>query len=267
MPGRTLAGALTGAAETLKRDIAVARERDPAARSAAEILLCYPGLHAVWAHRLAHRLYKRGLRLPSRLVSQAARLVTGVEIHPGAEIGPGFFIDHGMGVVIGETTEIGEDVTIYQGVTLGGTGKDTGKRHPTVHDGVIVGTGARVLGPVDIGEGAKIGAGSIVIKDVPPNSTVVGNPGRPVVVDGQRVDVHHPDIEHTRLPDPIAEALACLVRRVTELEEDIAALRAGEEPPSRGEDPDCMPSTRDEIAGILELNGTGDEPAHAPPAG
>ncbi|MEW6582238.1 MAG: serine O-acetyltransferase EpsC [Actinomycetota bacterium] len=269
MPRRSLAGALAGAVETLKRDVAVARERDPAARSTAEVLLCYPGLHAVWMHRVAHRLYGRGMRLPARLVSQAARLWTGIEIHPGATIGPGLFIDHGMGVVIGETTEIGEDVTIYQGVTLGGTGKDTGKRHPTVHDGVIVGTGARVLGPVEVGEAAKIGAGAIVIKNVPPNSTVVGNPGRPVIVDGQRVDperIHHPDIEHTRLPDPVAEALACLVSRVTELEQELAALRAGREPPSRADDGDCMPSTRDEIAAILGMNGSADTPPPAPPA-
>ena len=256
--------------ETLRRDIAVARERDPAARSTAEVMLCYPGLHAVWFHRVAHRLYGRGLQLPARLVSQTARLLTGVEIHPGATIGPGLFIDHGMGVVIGETTEIGEDVTIYQGVTLGGTGKDTGKRHPTVHDGVIVGTGARVLGPVEVGEGAKIGAGSIVIKDVPPNSTVVGNPGRPVIIDGQRVDperIHHPDIDHTHLPDPVAEALACLVRRIDELEEDLAAVREGREPPSREARADCLP-VREEISAILgEMPGNGVDPVHPPPAG
>ena len=218
-----LAAGIRTAARSFSRDVEAARERDPAARSTAEVLLCYPGLHALWMHRAAHTLYLRDLRLPARLVSQLSRFLTGIEIHPGARIGPGFFIDHGMGVVIGETTEIGEDVTIYQGVTLGGTGKETGKRHPTVADGVIVGTGARVLGPVVIGEGAKVGAGSIVIKDVPANSTVVGNPGRPVIVDGQRVprDVHHPDIEHTRLPDPVAEALACLVRRVGELEREV----------------------------------------------
>ena len=161
-----------------------------------------------------------------------------------------------MGVVIGETTEIGEDVTIYQGVTLGGTGKETGKRHPTVQDGVIVGTGARVLGPVVLGEGAKVGAGSIVIKDVPPNSTVVGNPGRPVIVDGQRVprDVHHPDIEHTRLPDPVAEALACLVRRIGELEREVKDLREGRTPEPKPFDDDCLPTVQEEIASILGLN-------------
>jgi serine O-acetyltransferase len=258
MPQRSPLGGIRKAIRSLSRDVEVARERDPAARSLAEILLCYPGLHALWMHRAAHGLYGRGMRLPARLVSQVSRFLTGIEIHPGAKIGPGFFIDHGMGVVIGETTEIGEDVTIYQGVTLGGTGKETGKRHPTVGDGVIVGTGARVLGPVSIGEGAKVGAGAIVIKDVPANSTVVGNPGRPVVVDGQRVsrDIHHPDIEHTRLPDPVAEAMACLVRRIGELERDIADLKAGRTPEARPEgDEDCLPTVQQEISAILGLNG------------
>ncbi len=257
MPRRRPHGWLATAARSLRRDIEVARERDPAATSLTEILLCYPGLHALWMHRGAHALYQRGLRTPARVVSQLSRAVTGIEIHPGATIGPGFFIDHGMGVVIGETAEIGEDVTIYQGVTLGGTGKDVGKRHPTVRDGVIVGTGASVLGPVEIGEGAKVGAGSIVIRDVPANSTVVGNPGRAVVVDGQRVrDLHHPDIEHTRLPDPVAEAMACLVRRVGELEKDLADLRAGREPEIRkGPDDDCLPTVQEEISTILGLNG------------
>jgi len=258
MVARSAAHALARARDALRRDIAVARERDPAARSVAEILLCYPGLHAVWMHRGAHALHRRGMRLPARLVSQASRFLTGVEIHPGATIGPGLFIDHGMGVVIGETTEIGEDVTLYQGVTLGGTGKQGGKRHPTVNDGVIVGTGARVLGPVVIGEGSKVGAGAIVIKDVPANSTVVGNPGRTVVQDGQRVtqeQIHHPDIEHTRLPDPVAEALLCLVNRVTELEREIADLRAGRTPAPPAEDADCAGSLQERVAQALGVNG------------
>ncbi len=257
--GRSLTNLLAAAADTVRRDIAVARERDPAANSTLEVVTSYPGLHALWMHRFAHRLYRRGMRLSARWVSQVSRQLTGIEIHPGATIGPGLFIDHGMGVVIGETTEIGEDVTIYQGVTLGGTGKQSGKRHPTIGDGVIVGTGASILGSVEVGEGAKIGAGSIVIRDVPPNSTVVGNPGRAVVVDGQRVDqetLHHPTLEHTRLPDPVADAMACLVRRVTELEEDIADLRAGREPQMRTrDDGDCLPTAQEEIAGILGLNG------------
>jgi serine O-acetyltransferase len=241
----------------LKEDLDAARSHDPAARGSFENFFAYSGLHAIWFHRLTHRLWQNpALRFPARLISQLARFLTGIEIHPGAQIGPGLFIDHGMGVVIGETTEIGEDVTIYQGVTLGGTGKETGKRHPTVQDGVIVGTGARVLGPVVLGEGAKIGAGSIVIKDVPPNSTVVGNPGRPVIVDGQRVprDVHHPDIEHTRLPDPVAEALACLVRRIGELEREVKDLREGRTPEPKPFDDDCLPTVQEEIASILGLN-------------
>ena len=257
MPRRSLLARLGGAKRAFQRDVDVARERDPAATSLTEILLCYPGLHAVWMHRAAHVMHVSGFRLPARLVSQASRFLTGIEIHPGARIGPGFFIDHGMGVVIGETTEIGEDVTLYQGVTLGGTGKDVGKRHPTVQDGVIVGPGARVLGPVVIGEGAKVGAGSIVIKAVPPNSTVVGNPGRAVVVDGQKVprDLHHPDIDHTRLPDPVAEAMSCLVRRVADLERDISDMRAGRPLAPRPEGAeDCLPTAQEEISSILGLN-------------
>ena len=247
-----LRGSIARARRIAAEDIAAARERDPAARSTAEVLTCYPGLHALWAHRVAHRLYRRGRRLPARLISQAARMFTGIEIHPGARIGSGFFIDHGMGVVIGETTEIADNVTLYQGVTLGGTGKETGKRHPTVGEGVIVGTGARVLGPLEIGAGAKVGAGAIVIKDVPPNSTVVGNPGRPVVVDGERVaSSREPDIEHTRLPDPVAEALACLVRRIDLLEGELRAVREGREPPPRDEGDDCLASARRELTDLL----------------
>ncbi len=235
-------GPMSRIRSAFRRDVDAARERDPAARSTVEIVLTYPGLHAVWMHRAAHGMHRRGWRLPARVVSQVSRFLTGIEIHPGATIGPGFFVDHGMGVVIGETTEIGEDVTIYQGVTLGGTGKDAGKRHPTLRDGVTVGAGASVLGPLVIGEGAKIGAGSIVVKDVPRNSTVVGNPGKPVVVDGERVDaesIHHPDLDHIHLPDPVADALDCLISRVDALEAQIAALRAGVEPPAATADDDC----------------------------
>lgn len=230
-------------------------ERDPAARSRFEVATSYPGVHAVWAHRVAHGLHVRGFRLAARWISQFSRFMTGIEIHPGATIGPGLFIDHGMGVVIGETAEIGEDVTLYQGVTLGGTGKQHGKRHPTVRDGVVVGTGAQVLGSFEVGEGAKIGAGAIVVKNVPPNSTVVGNPGRAVVVDGQRVDpdeLHHPKLEHTRLPDPIADAFRRLVDRVAELEADIRALDAGGHPTN------CdrrNGSITDEVSDLLGLNG------------
>jgi serine O-acetyltransferase len=239
-------------ARALRRDLQAVRERDPAARSTAEILL-YQGLHAIWMHRLAHGLFIRGLHFPARLVSQVSRFLTGIEIHPGARIGGGFFIDHGMGVVIGETAEIGEDVTVYQGVTLGGTGKAGGKRHPTVGDRVIVGTDAQVLGPLHVGDDAKIGAGSIVVKDVPANSTVVGNPGRPVIVDGQRVGPHPPDMQHTRLPDPVAEALECLVERIATLEAELRALREGREPPPRPEG-DCVPDVRERVEHILGLD-------------
>lgn len=249
MPG----GFLARAAATLRSDFHAARERDPAAHSNVELLL-YQGLHAIWMHRAAHSLYTRGMRVPARAVSQVSRFLTGIEIHPGARIGPGVFIDHGMGVVIGETAEVGRDVTIYQGVTLGGTGKQGGKRHPTVGDRVIVGTHAQVLGPLIVGDDAKIGAGSIVIHDVPPRSTVVGNPGRPVVVDGQRVTAE-PLLEHTKLPDPVAEAMQCLVERVAELEEVVSALREGREPPTRPDrNGDCLPDATRDIAGILGYN-------------
>ncbi len=250
--------ALRQAARTVREDVVAARERDPAATTTTEVLLCYPGLHAIWSHRAAHALYTHGQRLPARLLSQASRFVTGIEIHPGAQIGHGFFIDHGMGVVIGETTEIGEDVTIYQGVTLGGTGKETGKRHPTVHDGVIIGTGARVLGPVDIGECAKVGAGSIVIKDVPANSTVVGNPGRTVTVEGVRVgSPGRPDIDHVHLPDPVADTLTCLMDRIDSLERTISDLKAGrpiEDPTTNGAG-DCIDDAREELAAIKDRRG------------
>ena len=219
---------LSAALETLRDDLRAARDRDPAAHSTAEILL-YQGLHAVWMHRGAHALYVREHRFTARLVSQISRFLTGIEIHPGARIGRGLFIDHGMGVVIGETAEIGDDVTLYQGVTLGGTGKQGGKRHPTVGDRVIVGTGAQVLGPLIIGDDAKVGAGAIVIKDVPADTTVVGNPGRPVAASGRRVP--GPELEHTRLPDPIAETLETLTRRVTELEHQLGANQGGPEAP------------------------------------
>lgn len=238
--------------DRIREDIRSVYARDPAARNAFEVLTTYPGLHAVWLHRVSHWLWQRRLRWLARWLSTLGRWLTGIEIHPGARIGRRFFIDHGMGVVIGETAEIGEDVTVYQGVTLGGTGKHAGKRHPTLRDGVIVGAGASVLGPLEIGEGAKIGAGSIVVKDVPPNSTVVGNPGKPVVVDGQRVDpekIHHPDLDHTRLPDPVADALDCLIERVEEFEAEIAALRAGVEPPPSMGDGDCRERVK---AGIRE---------------
>jgi len=208
--------------ESVRRDIQVIRERDPAARSALEIVTSYPGFHAVLIHRVAHALWVRQVPLVPRLISQLGRFLTQIEIHPGAQIGQGLFIDHGSGVVIGETAEIGDDVTIYQGVTLGGTGKESGKRHPTVGDNVVIGTGAKILGSLTIGDNAKIGAGSVVVQPVPANSTVVGNPGRPVITDGTRVGI--PDIDYTHLPDPVAQAMQCIVRRMVQMENELEEI-------------------------------------------
>jgi serine O-acetyltransferase len=211
---------LRSTAGEIRRDVAVAKDRDPAAAgvSALEILLVWPGVQAVLAHRVAHALYASGVPLLPRLIATLARTVTGVEIHPGATLGPGFFIDHGMGVVIGQTAEVGADVTVYQGVTLGGTGFATGKRHPTVEDNVTIGSGAKLLGPITVGHGSKIGANTVVIHDVPPNSTVVGNPGHPVRVEGRRPE--GPDADWVHLPDPIADAVSELSRRLDALERD-----------------------------------------------
>ncbi len=209
----------------IKKDIGVIFERDPAARSFLEVLLAYPGLHALLFHRVAHYLYKKGLILLPRLISQFSRFLTGIEIHPGARIGEGLFIDHGTGVVIGETAEVGNNVTIYQGVTLGGTGKEKGKRHPTVGNNVVISTGAKVLGNIKIGDNTRIGAGSVVLKDVPPNTTVVGIPGKVVIRDGINIadmDVEDIiDLHHENLPDPVAEMILCLQRKVGRLERRI----------------------------------------------
>jgi serine O-acetyltransferase len=208
----------------LRRDLQAARTRDPAARDVGqlELLATWPGIHALLAHRIAHALDAAGVSLLPRLISMGARTLTGIEIHPAAKIGSGLFIDHGAGVVIGETAEIGNDVTLYQGVTLGGTGFATGKRHPTVQDNVTIGSGAKLLGPITIGHGAKIGANSVVITDVPPNSTVVGNPGHPVRVEGRKPE--GPDADWIHLPDPIAEALQGLASRIGALERTVAEL-------------------------------------------
>ena len=204
----------------LREDIDTVVRRDPAARSRLEVLLCYPGIHALILHRAAGRLWRRDWKLLARWISQLGRFVTGIEIHPGARIGRRFFVDHGMGVVIGETAEIGDDVTLYQGVTLGGTGFATGKRHPTIEDNVTIGSGAKLLGPITIGHGAKVGANSVVITDVPPHSTVVGNPGHPVRVEGRRPE--GPDADWIHLPDPIAEAIKALSGRIADLERQVA---------------------------------------------
>lgn len=211
----------------IKRDIQVIFERDPAAKSLLEVLLCYPGLHAIIMHRIAHWFYRRRLYTVARLISHISRFLTQIEIHPGAKIGQGFFIDHGAGVVIGETTEIGDNVTLYQGVTLGGTGKEKGKRHPTIGNNVVISAGAKVLGAITIGDNSKIGAGSVVLKDVPPNSTVVGVPGKVVVRDGRRVapaSAPEIDLRHDLLPDPVAEAINSLVQKIEGLEKRLAEL-------------------------------------------
>lgn len=212
----------------VKRDVQAVFERDPAARNIWEVILCYPGLHALWMHRLAHWLYLRKLVLLPRLISQLNRFLTGIEIHPGAVIGESLFIDHGMGVVIGETAEIGDNVTIYQGVTLGGTGKDKGKRHPTLGSNVVVSTGAKVLGPLNIGDNVRVGAGSVVLRDVPANCTVVGVPGKIVVRDGRRIADSEPpdaiDLQHNLLPDPVGEMMLCLQRKLQRLENRIEDL-------------------------------------------
>jgi len=203
----------------LKEDIKTIFERDPAAKSYLEVILCYPGLHAVICHRIAHGLYRRRWYVAARLISQISRFFTGIEIHPGAAIGRRFFIDHGSGIVIGETTEIGDDVTLYQGVTLGGTGKDKGKRHPTIGNNVTIGSGAKILGPISIGHNAKIGAGAVVVRCIPPNSTAVGVPAHVVRKDG--IDETYVDLNHTDIPDPLEDEIRELEKRVRELEQKL----------------------------------------------
>src|SRR6187200_1708034 len=221
-------GTFRRVAGELRRDVAAAHARDPAARgvSSVEILAAWPGVQALLSHRVAHALADAGVPMAPRMLSFASRALTNIEIHPGAEIGDGLFIDHGTGVVIGETAEMGRNVTMYQGVTLGGTGFATGKRHPTVQDNVTIGSGAKLLGPITIGHGAKIGANAVVIHDIPPNSTVVGNPGHPVRVEGRKPE--GPDADWVHLPDPVADALKVMSARVAALEREIATLR-GEE--------------------------------------
>jgi serine O-acetyltransferase len=227
-------GTLRRVAGEVRRDLTAARQRDPAAIgvSAPEVLAAWPGVHALLTHRIAHALHGAGVPVAPRALAYASRSLTGIEIHPAADIGEGLFIDHGMGVVIGETAEIGDDVTLYQGVTLGGTGFAAGKRHPTVEDNVTIGSGAKLLGPITIGHGAKIGANAVVIHDVPCNTTVVGNPGHPVRVEGRKPE--GPDADWLHLPDPIADALKAMARRVADLERELAELR-GEEPQPEAE--------------------------------
>jgi len=202
----------------MREDIAAVLERDPAATSVFEVILLYSGLHALWWWRIHHWLWTHGLRFPARFLSQFARWLTGIEIHPGAQIGRRFFIDHGMGVVIGETAEVGDDVTLYQGVTLGGTGKETGKRHPTICDNVVIGSGAKILGSITVGKNCRIGAGSVVLRDVPPDSTVVGVPGHIVLQHGKRVVIN----------DPLSQALAAVAVEVRALKTEVRKLQGRE---------------------------------------
>jgi serine O-acetyltransferase len=234
-------------ASEVRADVAAARDRDPAAQgvSTFEILSSWAGVQALLAHRAAHALMAAGVPVLPRVIAYMTRAVTGVEIHPAAVIGQELFIDHGAGVVIGETAVIGNRVTLYQGVTLGGTGFQRGKRHPTLRDNVTVGSGAKLLGPIDVGAGAKVGANTVVVEDVPPGATVVGNPGHPVRVEGKRVE--GPDADWIHLPDPIAEALKALSERMAELERRLSELDGGNGPAA--DSPDIRPRTGRSSAG------------------
>ncbi len=234
----------------LRKDIRVVFERDPAARSVWEVIFCYQGLHAIWMHRISHYLYKKGWILFPRMISNFARFLTGIEIHPGATIGEGLFIDHGTGIVIGETAEIGKNVTLYQGVTLGGTGKEKGKRHPTIGNNVVVASGAKVLGSFSVGDHAKIGAGSVVLKEVPSYATVVGIPGKVVLMRGKKVEApslgqmskrevevddkireleeeRDVDLAHDKLPDPDSEMIMCMLKNIQRLEKKTEDMEKG----------------------------------------
>jgi len=211
----------------MKEDIDSVFDRDPAARNALEVLFCYPGLHAIWMHRIAHWFWTHGLFFLGRFTSQVSRFITGIEIHPGAKIGRKFFIDHGMGVAIGETAEIGDNVTMYHGVTLGGVTWDKVKRHPTIGDNVVIGSGAKVLGPFTVGANSKIGSNSVVVKEVPPNSSVVGIPGRVVMTEEQ--PPAKPDLQHGNMPDPEAKAIACLFDQLRDLDKKYQTLAADHE--------------------------------------
>ena len=212
--------------DEIKTDVAAVRDRDPAARNDVEVLLLYSGVHAILAYRVAHKLYLGKKYFSARAVSQLAKFITGIEIHPGAKIGKGLVIDHGTGVVIGETAEIGDNCTLYQGVTLGGTGKDTGKRHPTLGNNVMIGAGAKVLGPFRIGDNAKIAAGAVVLEEIPANATAVGIPARVVRRDGVRVTGCNEELDQVHLPDPVAQQFCRLETRTEKLEAELEALRA-----------------------------------------
>lgn len=234
--------------KSLKEDIDAIFDRDPAAKSLIEVLLCYPGLHAIWAHRINHWLWTHHLPLTARLSSQIARFFTGIEIHPGATIGRRVFIDHGMGVVIGETAVVGDDVTLYQGVTLGGTGKEKGKRHPTIGNNVNIGAGANVLGNITIGENCRIGAGSVVLRDVPDNSTIVGVPGHIIFRNGKRVVITDP----REVSDPLSDVIAALGRQIQELKQRVQRLSSEPEPETARKIMDLC---------LKELRTQGEDPA------
>ena len=254
LPAETAAPSLLA---MIREDIACVKARDPAARFTAEIVLTYPGVHAIVWHRLSHALWRRGRRFPARFLSWLGRFLTNVDIHPGATVGRRFFIDHGAGVVVGETAEIGDDVTLYHGVTLGGVSWAPGKRHPTLENGVLVGAGAKILGPITVGAGARIGANSVVIEDVPPETTVVGIPGKIVKASADRRRIaDRIDLEHHLMPDPVGEAIAALVDRIEFLEMRLAHLSGDRrptvdfevlpasptpEPPAAASSPDAVP--------------------------
>ncbi len=227
--------------KTLREEVGSIRERDPAARSALEVVLCYSGLHALWFHRVNHWLWSHGCHLAARWLSEVARVMTGIEVHPGAEIGRRLFIDHGMGAVIGETAVVGDDVTLYQGVTLGGTGKEKGKRHPTIGDRVVVGAGAKILGNIRVGDNCRVGAGSVVLRDVPNDSTVVGVPGHIIFRQGKRVVITDPK----QINDPLSEALSAVATQVKDLKERLQKLEGSEPADSRG---------ADELQAIIEID-------------
>lgn len=224
----------------MREEIAAVLEHDPAATSALEVVLCYSGLHALWGWRFHHWLWRHGMRFPARALSQLARLITGIEIHPGAAIGRRLFIDHGMGVVIGETAEVGDDVTIYQEVTLGGTSLNKGKRHPTIGNGVVIGVGAKILGNITVGANCRVGANSVVLRDVPDNSTVVGVPAHIIFRNGQRVVITDPKL----INDPLSEALAAVANEVKSLREDVRKLQ--------GHD-DWQPEAGDKLQSVIEI--------------
>jgi len=215
-----------GLLKSIRRDIKAARQRDPAAISDLEVVLTYPGFHARQIHRMAHALHHNGLEVPARFLSHLGRFITGIEIHPGAEIGEKFFIDHGMGVVIGETAEIGDSVTLFQGVTIGGTGKERGKRHPTLGNHVVVGAGAKILGGIKVGDNVKIGANSVVLKSVPANSTVIGVPGRIIKAEGERLP--EATMDHTNIPDPVLDRFEALEREIIEIRKKLDSQNPSE---------------------------------------